>query len=210
MKKALSLVLALLLLLSLCACGSDDAKNTEPATTTCSHAWKDATCTAPKTCAKCGATEGSAAGHTYAEGACTVCKTPDPNVYFTDNTWTAQIVRPGDAETGEVLSMYSLMATAFQGYAHKDYYANANYEGEPFDQITYNGKTYYDFWFSSNMDGIEWEDKGDTVTVTFPYQDPVRELVLTRSGEAEFTVTASNDEATIPVGIVFRHMPRED
>ena len=125
MKKALSLVLVLLLLLSLCACGSNDAKNTEPATTTCSHAWKDATCTAPKTCSKCGATEGSAAGHTYAEGACTVCKTPDPNVYFTDNIWTAQIVRPGDAKTGEVLSMYSLMATDFQGYAHKDYYANA-------------------------------------------------------------------------------------
>ena len=80
------------------------------------------------------------------------------------------------------------MATDFQGYTHKDYYANANCEGEPFDQLTYNGKTYYDFWFSSNMDGIEWEDKGDTVTVTFPYQEPIRELVLTRSGMSNILI----------------------
>lgn len=28
------------------------------------HTWTDATCTAPKTCTKCGATEGEALGHT--------------------------------------------------------------------------------------------------------------------------------------------------
>ncbi len=31
------------------------------------HAWKNATCTAPKTCTKCQATEGSALGHTFGE-----------------------------------------------------------------------------------------------------------------------------------------------
>ena len=31
----------------------------------CSHNWKDATCTTPKTCKNCGATEGSAKGHSY-------------------------------------------------------------------------------------------------------------------------------------------------
>lgn len=33
----------------------------------CFHDWEDATCTAPKTCAICGATEGSALGHTVTE-----------------------------------------------------------------------------------------------------------------------------------------------
>ena len=34
-------------------------------TTECAHVWTDATCTAPKTCSICGATEGKANGHNY-------------------------------------------------------------------------------------------------------------------------------------------------
>ncbi|MBQ7962812.1 MAG: Ig-like domain-containing protein [Clostridia bacterium] len=34
------------------------------------HAWKNATCTAPKTCTNCGATEGSAKGHNYVSSSC--------------------------------------------------------------------------------------------------------------------------------------------
>ena len=45
------------------------------------HSWNDATCTAPKTCGTCGATEGEAAGHTYGEdGTCTVCGTSQDHV----------------------------------------------------------------------------------------------------------------------------------
>ena len=32
--------------------------------TPCEHDWADATCTAPKTCSLCGATDGEANGHT--------------------------------------------------------------------------------------------------------------------------------------------------
>ncbi len=39
------------------------------------HSWKDATCTAAKTCSKCGATEGAAAGHTWKDATCTAAKT---------------------------------------------------------------------------------------------------------------------------------------
>ena len=118
MKKALSLFLALIMLLSLCACGEDSTQNTDPSTnpsqattgstqnptdgtggttgetqaptsapttapteapttppTTCSHSYKDATCTDPKTCSKCGATEGNAAGHSWKDATCTDPKT---------------------------------------------------------------------------------------------------------------------------------------
>lgn len=34
------------------------------------HAWKDATCSAPKTCKNCGVTEGSAKGHSYSSADC--------------------------------------------------------------------------------------------------------------------------------------------
>lgn len=40
-----------------------------------SHDWQDATCTEPKTCAKCGETEGEALGHTWLEATCTAPKT---------------------------------------------------------------------------------------------------------------------------------------
>ncbi len=35
--------------------------------------WADATCTAPKTCSKCGATEGEALGHTYFDACSAIC-----------------------------------------------------------------------------------------------------------------------------------------
>lgn len=41
------------------------------APTPCSHTYKDATCTAPKTCTKCGATSGSALPHTWKAATCT-------------------------------------------------------------------------------------------------------------------------------------------
>ena len=51
-KKLIALVFALLLpVLALTGCG-------------CEHEWVDATCTEPKTCSKCGETEGKPVGHT--------------------------------------------------------------------------------------------------------------------------------------------------
>ncbi len=40
-----------------------------------SHQWQEATCTEPKTCAKCGKTEGEALGHTWVDATCTEPKT---------------------------------------------------------------------------------------------------------------------------------------
>ena len=42
---------------------------------TCSHTYKNATCTKPKTCSKCGKTIGSKLGHSYKEATCTRPKT---------------------------------------------------------------------------------------------------------------------------------------
>lgn len=40
-----------------------------------SHEWKEATCTEPKTCSKCGKTEGEPLGHTWVEATCAEPKT---------------------------------------------------------------------------------------------------------------------------------------
>jgi hypothetical protein len=50
------------------------------------HVWKDATCTAPKTCAACGVTEGEPAAHNLVDNVCSVCGF-DANPAFTGNRW---------------------------------------------------------------------------------------------------------------------------
>ena len=50
MKKTTALLLAISMLFTLCACGHE-------------HSWTEASCTEPKTCAVCGATEGEPLGH---------------------------------------------------------------------------------------------------------------------------------------------------
>lgn len=37
----------------------------------CKHEWKEATCTEPKICTKCGETEGEPLGHEWKEATCT-------------------------------------------------------------------------------------------------------------------------------------------
>ena len=54
MKKLISFILVLAMAASLAACG-------------CDHSWEEATCTASKTCAKCGKTEGDPLDHTPGE-----------------------------------------------------------------------------------------------------------------------------------------------
>ena len=96
MKKVISILLVLLLLVSLCACGKDDhgeviggigtttanqgATNNNTTTTTqgttiasCNHTWTGGTCTAPMTCTLCGETEGEALGHDRVDGTCQRC-----------------------------------------------------------------------------------------------------------------------------------------
>jgi len=69
--KLIALTLSLATALTLTACKKHE------------HEWAEATCTAPKTCATCGETEGEALGHTWAEATyqapatCTVCGETD-------------------------------------------------------------------------------------------------------------------------------------
>ena len=58
---------------------------TEPAHT---HSFSEATCTQPKTCTTCGATEGEPVEHKYADGSrCVICDTPDPNYAGNEMVW---------------------------------------------------------------------------------------------------------------------------
>lgn len=54
---------------------SEGGEPVDPPVTECAHDWADASCTAPKTCKKCGITEGEALGHDWADASCTAPKT---------------------------------------------------------------------------------------------------------------------------------------
>jgi hypothetical protein len=210
MKRLLSAVLVLLMLVSLCACagGNSTQNTTENQETTapiCNHNYQNATCTTPKTCTLCGATEGTELGHNYEDKVCTVCGAADPNVPFTDNSWKASIIRPAEQRennTGEILGVLILDATWKQGYYSKEYYANQNYSNESYGSVEYNGKTYYDFSFSGAMGGISFVDNGNEVTVTLMMYPDVQ-IVLNRTSETQFTVSSSTDLVLVPVGTVF-------
>ena len=108
-------------------CVSDSANNwyhvnIAVAEDTCTHEWTDATCTAPKTCALCGETEGEALGHSYETGTCTVCGEADPDyvapevtkyeIYVTGNHGTVEADKEEAAE-GETVT---LTVTPDEGY----------------------------------------------------------------------------------------------
>lgn len=50
--------------------------------TTLKHKYNKATCTKAKTCKYCGKTSGSALGHSYSKGVCSVCGEADPKEQF--------------------------------------------------------------------------------------------------------------------------------
>ena len=66
------------------------------------HSWNDATCVDPKTCSKCGATEGETVQHNYINGNCISCGEKDPtyvvNWSFEDGVLT--IYGKGPMEDG--------------------------------------------------------------------------------------------------------------
>ena len=89
-KRTLSIIIVLLLMMSLCACGKSDSHiivSSNPVATAASttfttvptstpatqpahvHIFSNATCTSPKTCS-CGATEGKANGHEWKDATC--------------------------------------------------------------------------------------------------------------------------------------------
>ena len=65
------------------------------------HSWDEATCTAPKTCSTCGATEGKALGHDYQNGVCTRC---GETLVLIDNLFTGKQFVPTEEAVASVLS----------------------------------------------------------------------------------------------------------
>lgn len=72
MKKLVILFVTISLALSFAGCErSNTPTNSSPSSKTCSHMWRSATCTTPKTCSLCEETIGVSNGHNWKNATCT-------------------------------------------------------------------------------------------------------------------------------------------
>ena len=98
MKKLLAIVMILAMsatLLISCGTVEDTPEETE-----CTHEFKDATCTVPKTCTKCGETEGEVIAHTVENGKCPTC---DASLFDVMKLWDEE---PGQYSNSEPVYDY--------------------------------------------------------------------------------------------------------
>ncbi len=183
------------------------------------HSYREANCTAPKTC-PCGATEGKALGHVYKfnDSICSRCGATDPNyktytsVFKKAGFWTCRYIV--NAEVGEQLYDATLIFKAPAGEQYENYEDNMIFVGgsrlaEPGDityypeeVFEYNGKKYIGAFGNGGGELGKVTENGNTVNLTHGSDS----LTLQRTGENTFKVASTSGEYSdlnkIPVGTV--------
>lgn len=216
MKRALSLLVVLIVLLSLCACSKSETQNTDPNTnpsqsttdnteepSTCQHSYTNVTCTTPKICTKCNKIAGNALPHSYKNGKCSVCGRAEILETFKAGDWVAHTVKAGTGNQGTILSEYILNSTQ-RRYSNVVCYSNASACIIGYGKVIYNEKTYYADWYPTTYLPVTWEENGDTITVTIQVDNhDACVFVMTKTSETQLTVISSTNTERVPVGVVF-------
>lgn len=179
-----------------CDCGDTYVSDEVAAT---GHAWTDATCTAPKTCSVCAATEGDVAAHSWSNGACTGCGTADPSFKaLTDGAWKCKKISSEGYLTEQTLNFAptDLYETPMWHVSHTESISGWDEESkkEMMDmhekgEITlkeFNGE--YFFGAMGDLGSITFTTEGDMIYVTLEYWDST--LTLQRTAGDQLTVTA--------------------
>ena len=106
------------------------------------HSWKDATCTEPKTCSSCGATEGTENGHSWKDATCTAPKTcsacgiteGEPTDHTYPDQWTTDDNQHWRECTGEGCEAKEIgdhdayNKNCFCGYVNEHRVVNGNFD----------------------------------------------------------------------------------
>ncbi len=175
---------------------SSNNESSEPSHT---HSFAAATCTAPKTCS-CGVTEGSALGHSFKDGKCTVCGVADPDHKLTDiakknGDWKAEYVYNEKYYSLRItLSGDNISAgigigdplSKMEQEIQDDIRANKNEEGYKESYIVFEGKEYWS-GRGSFTPVLPPVVSGNTITITSS-DESAAQIVLTRTGENTLTV----------------------
>lgn len=206
---------------------------TEPAPTTCSHTFSEATCAAPKTCTKCGVTEGGKGDHTLT-ATCTVCgQVNEGYCPLSSRYWSYEVAEGDDITYGSyyfftdgvnvnVEVFYSFYKTLKAVAAEQNTTEEAlREEYAPMEMIEIiNGVEYvYNGWGMDNWSRRRYTEEDGVITVTFQSLDwgendeeiwtVMETVVMHRTGLDELTVISSNHRET-PVGLKLTCDPIED
>lgn len=119
-----SIFAAVLLLLSLTACGH-------------THKWEDATCTAPKTCADCGETQGEKLTHkSDSDGNCEFCRKDCTSVLLDGKRYDIPVTVYGGVKLGMIIRSPRDEALGFPcGYTIRDAQGDLVLEGAWSEQV---------------------------------------------------------------------------
>ena len=206
---------------------------TQPAPTTCSHTFSEATCTAAKTCTKCGVTEGGKGDHTLT-ATCTVCGQVNEGYCPLSSRYWSYEVAEGDEITYSsyyfftdgvnvnVEVFYSFYKTLKAVAAEQNTTEEAlREEYAPMEMIEIiNGVEYvYNGFGMDNWSRRRYTEEDGVITVTFQSLDwgendeeiwtVMETVVMHRTGLDELTVISSNHSET-PVGLKLTCDPIED
>lgn len=176
-------------------------KNPTDEPSDCEHTYTPLTCSCPKYCTKCEDIAANALPHNYQNGKCTVCGWSEIAFNIKEGNWVANIVKAGTGDQGEVLSQYILTQNSYAGAIVC--YSDASSCSVNFGKVFYNEKTYYVDYYYLAFTSVDWEENGDTITVTSRHSESAPKIVLTKTSETQLTVIESNANAHIPVGTVF-------
>ena len=206
---------------------------TEPAPTTCSHTFSEATCAAPKTCTKCGVTEGGKGDHTLT-ATCTVCgQVNEGYCPLSSRYWNYEVAEGDEITYGSyyfftdgvnvnVEVFYSFYKTLKAVAAEQNTTEEAlREEYAPMEMIKIiNGVEYvYNGWGMDNWSRRRYTEEDGVITVTFQSLDwgendeeiwtVMETVVMHRTGLDELIVISSNHRET-PVGLKLVCQPIED
>lgn len=205
MKKAISALLAFVMLLGLCACGEKEpapSTTTAPVPPTASsgpvhcHTFHDADCVTPKTCTDCGETRGEALGHDYNEGTCSHCGEEDPTyVALLDGDWRTEALNDTGSQMECIILRFHEDGTARLSAGIYDRLSDVPEDQRKDSMMNednwydYSGEIYYYAGFGV-YDVVSYSVEGDTITCTLGYDDTVAgTMILERTAGNMLTVT---------------------
>lgn len=146
------------------------------------HDFADATCTAPKTCATCGATDGKALGHDYKEGKCARCGAADKNYFgLMDCGWAINALNEDKTQIESIVIRFYEGGMAMLGAGIYDK-VPAGEGGD--DAIVIDGVEYAYAGFGIGGP-VSYETDGDTITIIVEGK-----LTLKRSSGNTLTVVS--------------------
>ncbi len=189
--------------LNTCECGDSYISDEVAAP---GHTWSPATCTTPKTCTACEATEGHLADHDFNNGKCSVCEVPDPD-YRAYNTgkWVRKAMVEVRGE--EYLMIQTLCFDSTKGLTWSVRYFEHQEEPDPdfMEDLLNDGymvkykNEYYQHFGMGEAGELDLGNSNDTqIRAEMLYYDSY--IVLKRSAGNKLKVTTVGGDAASFIG----------